>query len=102
MGEKRIYHFYFLSPFIGSDSAEDDDDEEDEENGLNSSSVIGTGGPHPCVVCKAVLEHHGQSRPLPKHQAPQYGLLVNTVFLSRKMERMTNINRRFTGSGRQR
>lgn len=65
--------FLFLG---GSDSAEDDDEEEEEENNPNASNAVGTGGPHPCVVCKAVLEHHGQSRPLPKHQASQYGLQV--------------------------
>lgn len=64
---------------LGSDSAEDDDDDDEEENNLNSSNAAGTGGPHPCVVCKAALEHHGQSRPLPKHQASQYGLQVADV-----------------------
>lgn len=65
-----------LCPPGGSDTAEDDDDEEEEENNLNATNAVGTGGPHPCVVCKATLEHHGQSRPLPKHQASQYGLQV--------------------------
>lgn len=30
-------------------------------------------------MCKAALEHHGQSRPLPKHQASQYGLQESDV-----------------------
>ena len=64
---------------VMSDSAEDDDEEMDEESLMNCSSQVGSGGPHPCVVCKAALEHHGQSRPLPKHQASQYGLQVNII-----------------------
>ena len=71
-----------ISPHLstgGSDS-DDDDDEEEEENNPNASNAVGTGGPHPCVVCKAALEHHGQSRPLPKHQASQYGLQVSDFF----------------------
>ncbi|KAF0290558.1 Nuclear receptor corepressor 2 [Amphibalanus amphitrite] len=34
----------------------------------------GKGGPHPCAVCQAQLEHFGQSRPLPASHASIYGL----------------------------
>ena len=70
---------------VVSDSAEDDDEEMDEENMMNCSNQVGSGGPHPCVVCKAALEHHGQSRPLPKHQASQYGLLVSILYFHSSM-----------------
>ena len=63
---------------VVSDTTEND---EEEENHISTTSnASGTGGPHPCVVCKAVLEHHGQSRPLPKHQSAQYGMQVGRSF----------------------
>ena len=62
-----------------SDTTEGDEDEEGNVSVVGSAA--GTGGPHPCVVCRTVLEHHGQSRPLPKHQATQYGLEVRILDL---------------------
>ena len=61
-----------------SDSTEGEEEDEEEDGTLNAGGVSGaaSGGPHPCVVCRTMLEHHGQSRPLPKHQASQYGLQV--------------------------
>uniref|UniRef100_T1JIR2 SANT domain-containing protein n=1 Tax=Strigamia maritima TaxID=126957 RepID=T1JIR2_STRMM len=54
-------------------------DEQSDDNDGSNDNQDKSGGPHPCAVCKTMLEHFGQSRPVTKGNCAQYGLREEDV-----------------------